>query len=67
MCDTRLVLDLPDGNEERNKLSTADLYKLVYTVYTSDVLLLCEIVFKAVLLIFVFIAMKTKSSHFLKK
>ena len=38
MYDTRLVLGRPDGNEERNKLSTADLYKLVYAVYTSDVL-----------------------------
>lgn len=38
MYGTRLVLDLPDGNKERNKLSEADLYKLVYTVYTSDVL-----------------------------
>lgn len=38
MYDTRLVLDLPDGNEEKKKLSTADFYKLVYTVYTSDIL-----------------------------
>lgn len=38
MYDTRLVLDVPHENEERNKLSTADLYKLVYTIYTSDVL-----------------------------
>lgn len=39
MTCTRLVLDLPDGNKERNKLSTSDLYKLVYPVYTSDILL----------------------------
>lgn len=45
LCDTRLVLNLPDGNEENKKLSTVDLYKLVHTVYIYDVFLLWEMAF----------------------
>lgn len=61
LCDTRLVLNLPDGNEENKKLSTVDLYKLVHTVYIHDVFLLWEMAFNVVLLTFILIAMKTKS------
>lgn len=45
LCDTRLVLNLSDGNEENKKLSTVDLYNLVHTVYIHDVFLLWEMAF----------------------
>lgn len=62
--NTRLVLNLPDGNEEKNKLSTSDLYELVPILYLSNVFLLCELAFNVVFLLFVFIALKTKSFNF---
>lgn len=67
LCDTRLVLNLPDGNEENKKLSTVDLYKLVHTVYIHDVFLLWEMAFNVVLLTFILIAMKTKSFNFFQE
>lgn len=67
MCDTGLVFNLPDGNEENKKLSTVDLFNLVHTVYIHDVFLLWEMTFNGVLLIFILIAMKTKSFNLFKK